>query len=684
MKKTLLTLFCLIAIFFAANAETTYTHTFKNGELSAEGGTVTLSDIDWSASAATEISWNNTKGIQFGSKSYPTTAYTLSTSGFAGCTIKSITVNTSIAASGDAIMTITVGSQTSEAYKATTTATAYTFDCDDTTGDITIKWTATQRAYYVKSITIEYTPDASMVTVPAPVFATQPGIYADEILVTTNVEYADQSSVFYYTTDGTEPSYEEYLNEGGSTKSSRTYQVYEKLTTTTTIKAMAVIVDGDEIFESDIVEATYVVSPTMPYLPAIEIASGNKYAMVAADSAACGLYGNDANGSLPTKTATAANDRYIETVACAGFTFTATNGGYTIQDEFGRYINPSNTEGELSFTTTQPAAWSIKTDNDGNATITSNGRAIYYSVSNATFGSYSSKSEDNLLPKLYKQREYPEFTISPEAGSQFDKLEKITVSCTEGIAPKDLVVKIEGYEISIAMECKQINENTLEFTLTSPLTTLNNTNLQINITGDIILNPEGMGMPLPVNSRYGIRTLVSYTLMGNAPAATITEVSPANGSVVEELSHFIFTFSYYADHNSYAALQPKLYAEGKTWTYALEKTTSKSDGGNINMDQAALKTTEPLLGNGTYYLEIPTGYFTDGNGKAIEGVTLKYTVKNDSGLLAEIEDVVAESEGGYTVYNLLGVKVLETEDAKQIKTLPTGIYIVNGIKIYIK
>ena len=73
---------------FAAKAET-YTHTFKSGELTTTGGTITLSDIAWNATGAAYIGWDkNGKGIQIGSKNNPNTdTYTLSTSAFAGCKI---------------------------------------------------------------------------------------------------------------------------------------------------------------------------------------------------------------------------------------------------------------------------------------------------------------------------------------------------------------------------------------------------------------------------------------------------------------------------------------------------------------------------------------------------------------------------------------------------------------------
>lgn len=689
MKKFILFLFSIALTVGSVNAET-YTHTFKSGELTTTGGTTILSDIEWNATGASYIGWSSGKGIQVGSKNTPNTdTYTLSTSAFSGVKIKSVTVKSSIAASGDAKMTMTVGGQASDPYTLTTTSTGYTFETAEAMGDIAISWKASQRAYYIESITIEYTPDASMVTVPAPVFKTPVGIYADEVTVTTDVDYADPNSVFYYTTDGTEPSYEDYINEKGTTKSSKTYQIYEKLTEATTIKAIAVIVDGDAVFKSNVTEATYIVSRTMPYLNATDIISGNKYAMVAADSAACYFYGENAYGYLPTKTALTANERYIEAVECAGFTFTATDGGYTIQDELGRYIYHSGTYTSFNYAAEKPAAgavWNVSIDNDGNATIAVDGYTIHYSTEHGTYGCYTAEkvTEGHVLPKLYMQREYPTYTISPESGSYFDKFDKITVTCSEGISAKDLAATVEGYEISVPLTCTQIDENTLMLAASNPITSQNNTNLQINITGDIMLNPDGMNMALPVNSKYGVRTLATYTLEGNAPAATITEVSPADGETVEELSHFIFTFSYFAGHTDDTSIRPKLYAEGKEWSYALERTTEKKEGGMIEMEQAALKTTEPLKGNGTYYLEIPDGYFVDGNGKSIKGVTLTYTVKNGTGEIAGIGEITADCNNCWTVYSIAGQKILKTTDPESLKALPAGIYIVNGTKAYIK
>ena len=674
MKKFLLSIFTILCIMATANAET-YTHTFSEGELTTAGGTVTLSDIEWNASPATVIEWNKTKGIQIGNKSNPVTSFTLSTSGFAGCTIRSITVNSCIAASGDATATITVGNQTSEAYKLKASDAAYTFDCDDTTGDITISWTASQRAYYIKSITIDYTPDASTVVVPAPEFLTPAVVYADKVEKVT-VETVDQTAVLYYTTDGTDPVYEDYINETGTTKCSKYYVMYFDLTATTTIKVMAVKTDGDAVFKSDIVEQTYIVSRTMPYLPANSIVSGNKYAMVAADSAATYFYGKEAEGNLPSKSVTDVNGKYSNTVECAGFTFTATDGGYTIQDELGRYISPAGN----GFGYATKAVWSVTTDNNGNATISSGGKTIYYSTTDATFGCHATATAEHLLPKLYMQREYPQYTITPVTGTTMEKLESIIVECKEGIAAtSDLKIEAEGFKTKFTVSQK--DNNTLVFTADEPIVSHNNYDTSINITaGDIKLNPSVMDMSLPAPVKYGVRTMAKYTITGDAPAAVIEEVTPANGATVEELSHFVFTFSYYASHTDNTEISPKLYLEGSSELIALEKSVQKEDGSYIGMLQAALKTVEPVIANGTYILEIPTGYFCDGNGKDIKGITLKYTVVNDTA----IEDVIADGENGWTVYNTSGIKVLETKDANKVNALPSGIYIVNGTKIVIK
>lgn len=679
MKKFLLSIFCLVIMAATSSAET-YTHTFEEGQLTAAGGTVTLSDIEWNASSATSIGWNsNGKGIQIGSGSNPNPSYSLTTSALSTSAIKSITVNSSTANGGDAKLTITVGDKVSEAYSLGTSDAAYTFDCNGAKGDITIKWEATAKAYYVNSISIEYTLDASMVTVPAPEFKTPVGIYADEVTVTA--ETTDQTAVLYYTLDGSEPSYEDYTNNTGTTKCSKYWVMYPKLTETTTIKVIAVIVDGDAVYKSETAEATYVVSRTMPYIPAKKITTGKRYALFAADSVANYFFAKEANGSLTTKGANIPNENYIETVECNGFTFTAVDGGYTIQNHDGRYISQSGRN--FAFSDEMPgkdAAWNITFGSEGYATIkNAAGYTIYFSTEEQAFvcRQAGKATKSDILPMLYMQREYPTFTVTPAEGTILERLSEITVTCDEGIKASNLKVSSEG--AVTAFTVKQTNSNTLTLTAKKELTTINNVDLNIVFTGDILLNPNGMNMSIPIPTRFGKKTLVTYDLMGDAPAATIDNIDPADGSVIESLTSIVFSFSYYMNASDDETKQPRLYLEGTTELIPVEYTTKPEDGVKT-MTQGAIKATTPVTANGTYILEVPTGYFIDANNNEIEGVTLKYVVKNDTSL----EDIVTDAESNWTVYDITGRKVLETADYNKVKALFKGIYIINGKKAIVK
>ncbi len=684
MKKILLSLFTFFCILATANAET-YTHTFKSGELTTAGGTVTLSDIEWNATAAKEIDWNNTKGIQFGSKSNPNPSYTLKTSGFAAYKIKSVTVNSSIAASGDAKLTITVGDQASDAYKLTTSNAAYTFDCDDTNGDITINWTATQRAYYVKSITVEYELPTDMVNIETPTFKTPEGVYENKVTVTA--ETADQTLVLYYTLDGTDPSYEDFQSETGTTKCSKYYVMYPELTESATIKAMAVKVDGETVYKSEIAEARYIVSPTKPYVPVATIVSGNRYAFVANDSVADFLFGAT-KGNLQSRAISGKYDKYIETVEYNAFTFTSTDGGHTIQDAEGRYMYFEGNDGKVSFAAEKPAAgatWSVSINN-GQATIKNGSCTLYYSAGSDIFGCHAEKTGDMVLPSVYMVREYPKATITPENGSYVQGLKEFTITCDEGIAvSSDFSLKAQSgqredrtYEIDKTYNCTRVDANTLKFTIDEELVSVDNVNIDLIITGDILLNPEGMNYKHPIKGRW-TRSIYSYTHVGSAAAATITAVEPTDGSKVESLSYILFTFSNIATTVD-TSKEAKLYKEGSDEAIPFTFTNLKEDGTHTAQEQGGLLLDTPVTKNGTYILEIADGYFVDRNSKEMKGITLKYIVENSTG----IEEIIANGEKGWIVYSTSGIKVLETMDASKVKALPSGIYIVNGIKTVIK
>lgn len=82
---------------------------------------------------------------------------------------------------------------------------------------------------------------------------------------------------------------------------------------------------------------------------------------------------------------------------------------------------------------------------------------------------------------------------------------------------------------------------------------------------------------------------------------------------------------------------------------------------------------------GTYVISFPEGYFLNAVGDPIPASTLTYQIKSSG-----ISGIAADENGLYVVYNIAGVKVLETENVADIKTLARGIYVVNGVKAYVK
>lgn len=692
MKRFLLSIVGLMVFVIGMNAET-YTHTFKEGELTTTGGTVTLSGMEWAASSATSIGWSKERGIQFGSKNTACPSFTLTTSAFKDYTITSVTVYSSIASSGDSKLTIKAGNSVSEQYVLTGTHKAYTFDGFKEQGNITISWNSTQRAYYVSKIEVVYELPSDMVDVEEPTFITPQGVYENEVFVVAETSVA--SDTLYYTIDGTIPSFEEYHSEPrvGTTKRSGYYVLNETLKNSATIKAIAIRVDGESLYQSDVVEAKYIVSETKPYVPAKEITTGNKYAFVAKDSVADFLFGAT-EGYMQSRKISGKHNKYIETVAYSGFTFTSTNGGYIIQDAEERYMYLAGNDGKVSFATEKPATgavWSVSIDNNGKATIKNGNNILHYVANEDIFGCYATVNSNMELPSLYMQREYPKAVITPEQNSTVKGLQEIVITCEEGIAVSDnfklkavgLAKKEGGYEIDKTYNCQRIDNNTLKFTIDTPIATEDNVTLEMVFEGNILLNPSEIEYSLPSISRYG-NVICSYTHQGNAAPAELLSITPENNSTIEELYYLIFTFSKIATSRSEdAKLQPRLYAEGISWDYILENTPTNSNGDVIAMDQLALKTSEAILGNGTYILEIPTGCFIDRNGNNIEGTTIKFTVKNDSGLAADIEDII-EDNNNWVVYNITGVKVLDTDNAEDLNTLSRGIYIINNRKVIVR
>ena len=227
MKKTLRLFFVAVLAMVVGNvmAETsTLTFTAKcNGAGTANDGTA------WTiTSDGTESNFDTNKGIHYGTGSAAVQYIKLSTSAILG-TITKVVVNASVATGVTASVDVKVGGAAfgGDAQSLSATATDYSFT-GSAEGEIVVnvsKPSSANKALYVKSVEVTYTPAAG--TVSAPKFSVEQGMYfeSQQVELTCSTEGAN----IFYTTDGTEP-------DEGATK----YTAPISVTANTTIKAVAI------------------------------------------------------------------------------------------------------------------------------------------------------------------------------------------------------------------------------------------------------------------------------------------------------------------------------------------------------------------------------------------------------------------------------------------------------------
>ena len=85
------------------------------------------------------------------------------------------------------------------------------------------------------------------------------------------------------------------------------------------------------------------------------------------------------------------------------FTFTAVDGGYTIQDSYGRYLYQSGTYKNFNVSKTNDGyVWTVEPQTDGTFKISMNGYFMQYGEgTHTTFGVYDSAQDNAVLPMLY-------------------------------------------------------------------------------------------------------------------------------------------------------------------------------------------------------------------------------------------------------------------------------------------
>lgn len=196
----LLTLMCLASVNIWGQ-ETVYSYELTQKTWSNDGIRIhELDGINWSldATGTGYFGYDKTKGQQIGSGKDPATSINLSTEDFKG-TIKSVVIETSGASDINATIQVKVGNvDYGNAIKITKTNTPYKFD-GQSSGKVEVIWTNnSEKAIYLKKITVTYEEGAAKCI--APTFRPASGTsFANTLTVTAST--ATEGGKIVYTTD---------------------------------------------------------------------------------------------------------------------------------------------------------------------------------------------------------------------------------------------------------------------------------------------------------------------------------------------------------------------------------------------------------------------------------------------------------------------------------------------------
>ena len=205
---------------------------------------------------------------------------------------------------------------------------------------------------------------------------------------------ATENATIYYTLDGTEPS----------TENGNVYSTPIVINESCTVKAIATA-EGME--NSEIASADFTVIEPVSFGYVTNVTSGKKYLLIADDTfMATPLAESNTYGFLQVSTV-ATTEGYIEILKPEPFTITEVEGGYTIQDSFGRYLYQTGDYNSFNVAATMPtdgsAVWAIEVQLDGTAKIynASVNKWMQYDTNYNSFGSYDTAK--GIMPYLYEE-----------------------------------------------------------------------------------------------------------------------------------------------------------------------------------------------------------------------------------------------------------------------------------------
>ena len=249
-----------------------------------------------------------------------------------------------------------------------------------------------KNAMYIEKIEIEWSV-AGQATVSVPSISPNGGNVATGSKVTISCETDD--ATIYYAIDAANPE-------------TVTGTVYSAPLTINSDCAITAWAEKEGMTASARVTKSFKAYAEVDFKKANEIISGQKYIFYANGNVAQPLSGN--YGYLQTEAATDNEGVVTQLATLNAFTFTAVTGGYTIQDEAGKYYHQEEDHNTLSVSATAPTdgsqIWVVERQGDGTFMVKNSLKNKYMQFTTYnTYGAYSDLQTGAVLPVLYTNGE---------------------------------------------------------------------------------------------------------------------------------------------------------------------------------------------------------------------------------------------------------------------------------------
>lgn len=442
---------------------------------------------------------------------------------------------------------------------------------------------------------------------------------------------------YWVTYDGSEPSAE------NGTKKYPANSLMMSTIKKDTIFTMKVRPEKDGIY-GETLEGTFYIgyqSSLTLYKTVSEMAAGN-YVIAGENTVMLPVDGGKNTYGYGYTADAAVSNGLVSAFGYFEFAFEAADGGYYIKDSKGQYLYGDGEHTSFQLSTTVPTSggvWSVELQANGQAKITNatTGDWIQWNSNYKNWAMYN-KEQNTFMPTLAVAYQ-PTVTITPAANNSVESLDKIILTCSDGIKNnKTHYCSVQGAGVTVNVTANQVDDNTLELVLDSPITKSGDYTF-IFYKEAVILAPNSAAIKYPA-----VTENINYTIGGGAEPIELV-VTPANESVNKSLQNFTFSYEQGISINGlFGGQAPFLgFTDPTTGTSSqIALTPGASTETSVTLSTEKAQTTE-----GYYTLVVPAEYFVLADAQPNEAIMYQYIVSATNPNAINIKSVTPE-EGNVT------------------------------------